>query len=85
MIRQSSKSSSEYNDDIKKIHTNEIKAKNKITKLLETDNPEPIIKKIKSDSYINKILTLMDNEWLYLTDEKKKRKNNVIIELKKGV
>jgi hypothetical protein len=81
MIRQSSKSSSEYDEDKK--HTNNFKAKNKITKLLETDNPEPIIKKIKSDSYINKILTLMDNEWLYLTDEKKKRRIEIVNELTK--
>jgi hypothetical protein len=80
MIRQSSKSSSEY-DDIKKIHTNEFKVKKKGDKLLETDNPEPIIKKIKSLSYIEKILESMNNAWLLLNDEKKRRKDNVIIEL----
>ena len=81
MIRQGSKSSSEYDDDKK--HTREFKVKNKRDKLLETDNPEPIIKKIKSLSYIEKILESMNNVWLILNDDKKRRKDNVIIELEK--
>ena len=80
MIRQSSKSSS-YK--IEKIHTNDFKVKKKRDKLLETDNPEPIIKKIKSLSYIEKILESMNNAWLLLNDEKIRRKDNVIIELEK--
>ena len=79
--RQSIKSSSEYND--KNEYTNDIKAIKKVKKLLETDNPVPIIEKIKSYSYIQKILKSTENRLLYLTDEKKNRKYNVIIELEK--
>jgi hypothetical protein len=75
-------SSSGYKSDSKNENASEKKVENKIAKLLEAANPSPIIEKIKSDSYINKILTLMDYHWLLADDDNKERINNVIIELK---
>ena len=77
-VLQSSRnsSSSEYND--KNVYTNEFKVKNKVKKLLEAENPVPIIERIKSIIYIDRILTSMKNPWLILDDNKKRKKDNVI-------
>ena len=78
-LRITSKSSSEYDDSDS---NNDFIVLNKITKLLETDNPSPIIEKIKSISYIQKILKSMEHHLLFLSDDKKERKKKVSIELK---
>jgi hypothetical protein len=75
----SNKSSSEY--DINKTPTNDVKVIKKIKKLLEADNPVPIIEKIKSDSYIDKILESMNYYSRYFTDKKKEREKNIVYEL----
>jgi len=75
----SNKSSSEY--DIKKTPTNDVKVIKKIKKLLEADNPVPIIEKIKSDSYIDKILESMNYYSRYFTDKKKEREKKIVYEL----
>jgi hypothetical protein len=75
----SNKSSSEY--DINKTPTNDVKVIKKIKKLLEADNPVPIIEKIKSDSYIDKILESMNYYSRYFTDKKKEREKKIVYEL----
>jgi hypothetical protein len=75
----SNKSSSEY--DINKAPTNDVKVIKKIKKLLESDNPVPIIEKIKSDSYIDKILESMNYYSRYFTDKKKEREKKIVYEL----
>jgi hypothetical protein len=74
----SNKSSGEYDSD----SNNDFRVLNKITKLLETDNPSPIIEKIKSISYIHKILTSMEHSLLFLSDDKREREKRVVEELK---
>ena len=76
VLQSSRSSSSEYND--KNVYTNEFKVKNKVKKLLEAENPVPIIERIKSIIYIDRILTSMKNPWLILDDNKKRKKDNVI-------
>ena len=76
VLQSSRSSSSEYND--KNVYTNEFKVKNKVKKLLEAENPVPIIERIKSIIYIDRILTSMENPWLILDDNKKRKKYNVI-------
>ena len=76
VLQSSRSSSSEYND--KNVYTNEFKVKNKVKRLLEAENPVPIIERIKSIIYIDRILTSMENPWLILDDNKKRKKDNVI-------
>jgi len=72
-LRITSKSSGEYDNN----SNNDFRVLNKITRLLETDNSSPIIEKIKSISYIQKIL-----KSIFLSDDKKDRKKRVVVELK---
>jgi DNA repair exonuclease SbcCD ATPase subunit len=79
-VSQSNKSSSEYNT--KNIFTNPFKVNNKIKKLLETDNPVPIIDKLKSIAYIDKILETMKLPFVLIGDDRKKKGERVENELK---
>jgi hypothetical protein len=63
-----SSNSSSYNSKSENANEKVIK---KVNKLLETDNPAPIIEKLKSISYINKILASMRDDWLLAKKEKK--------------
>jgi hypothetical protein len=73
----SNSNSSSYNSKSENANEKVIK---KVNKLLETDNPVPIIEKLKSISYINKILASMKDDWLLA---KKENKEIVVHELTK--
>jgi hypothetical protein len=74
---ENSSNSSSYNSKSENANEKVIK---KVNKLLETDNPVPIIEKLKSISYIKKILASMKDDWLLA---KKEKKEIVVYELTK--
>jgi hypothetical protein len=67
-LLQNSSNSSSYNSKSENANEKVIK---KVNKLLEADNPVPIIEKLKSFSYINKIRTSMEDDRLLAKKEKK--------------
>jgi len=73
----SNSNSSSYNSKSENANEKVIK---KVNKLLETDNPVPIIEKLKSISYIKKILASMEDDLLLA---KKEKKEKVVNELTK--